>query len=596
MINNLDQNTQGGIVAFVTALLVFTLLLAIGSGEKALKMWVAGVGILLMIMLGMMLYRKMIGSDEINDEEIQVDSAWENPEEPIIEALLKKEDQAPLGSKPKKHPPRYACAEPLRTNSKKSPEQEKRSQLIEQTLSEFGVPAKVVSVKQGPRLTQYGIEPGFTEKKERGGTVKRRKIKVNTIYGLEDDLALALAVKTVRLARVPGQSYIGLETPNDKSEIVPLAQILASAGGALPIALGADVTGQPVTADITKMPHALIAGATNSGKSICIHTIVASLLSLGPEKVRLLLVDPKMVELVQYNGIPHLLEPVITDMEKTVVALEKQVQEMERRLELFSQVGKRNLESYNKWAVENDHDELPYRVIILDELADLMMVHKEEVEPKLVRLAQMARATGIHVFLATQRPTVDVVTGLIKANVPTRISFAVAESIDSRVILDANGAEGLLGRGDALYLASDASEPVRMQGCFISDEELEALIGHWQAKPGASLPDLPAETGETNLNEHEKAEISDEPNTENNINDEQVESLTWNEVWPIVIELFNQTTQMERVNMKTTKDAARSLGASIGREVWQGGAWRDITAAFTVYAQAQQKEGPQKEV
>ena len=362
-------------------------------------------------------------------------------------------------------------------------QQEERSKLIEQSLNEFGVPAKVVSIKRGPRLTQFGVEPGFTKKKERDGTVKRRKIKTNTIYSLEDDLALALAVKTVRLTRVPKQSYIGLEVPNDKSEIVPLAPILARAKGKLPIALGADVTGQPVTADITRMPHALIAGATNSGKSICIHTILASLLSnFGPEKIKLLLIDPKMVELVQYNGIPHLIEPVITDMQKTVGALEKQVNEMERRLKLFSQVGKRNLENYNQWAVENDHEELAYQVIVLDELSDLMMVHKEEVEPKLVRLAQMARATGIHLILATQRPTVDVVTGLIKANVPTRIAFAVASTVDSRVILDTNGAENLLGRGDGLYLASDASKPIRMQGCFISDQELEALIEHWLRK------------------------------------------------------------------------------------------------------------------
>ena len=365
-------------------------------------------------------------------------------------------------------------------------EGQEKARLIEDTLEHFGVPATVVEINQGPRITQFGVEPGFIETSQRDGTLKRRKVKVNAIKALGDDLALALAARSIRIqTRVPGRTYVGIELPNDHPEIVTLHSVLTSDAyqkikGDLVIALGCDVTGQSVAADISRMPHMLIGGATGSGKSVCINTIIASLLfNLGPDKLKLLLIDPKMVELVPYNGIPHLIAPVVINMEKVVGSLSWAVREMERRYSLLSQARKRNLQSYNQWAEANGHDILPYVVIIIDELADLMMVAADKVEQIICRLAQMARATGIHLILATQRPSVDVVTGLIKANIPTRISFAVASSTDSRVILDSSGAESLLGVGDMLYQASDASRLQRIQGCYVSDQELQDLVDYW---------------------------------------------------------------------------------------------------------------------
>jgi S-DNA-T family DNA segregation ATPase FtsK/SpoIIIE len=309
---------------------------------------------------------------------------------------------------------------------------------------------------------------------------------VSAITSLADDLALALAAKSIRVeAPVPGRPYVGIELPNDNTELVTLHSVLTSEAfkkikSDLAVALGRDVSGNAVAADLSRMPHALIAGATGSGKSVCVNTIIASLLfNLRPEQLQLLMIDPKMVELMPYNGIPHLIAPVVTDMERVVGALTWALREMERRYKLFSQVGKRNHESYNKWAVQQGKEELPYIVIIIDELADLMMVAPDDVEQIICRIAQMARATGMHLILATQRPSVDVVTGLIKANVPTRISFAVASSTDSRVILDQTGSENLLGRGDMLYQASDSGKLQRLQGGFVSDQELHALVSHW---------------------------------------------------------------------------------------------------------------------
>lgn len=361
-----------------------------------------------------------------------------------------------------------------------------KARQIEETLRHFGVPATVVQINQGPTVTQFGLQPGFIETTRRDGSTKQRKIKVSAITSLADDLALALAAKSIRVeAPVPGRPYVGIELPNDNTELVTLHSVLTSEAfkkmkSHLAVALGRDVSGNAVAADLSRMPHALIAGATGSGKSVCVNTIIASLLfNFRPEQLQLLMIDPKMVELMPYNGIPHLVAPVVTDMERVVGALTWALREMERRYKLFSQVGKRNHESYNKWAVQQGKEELPYIVIIIDELADLMMVAPDEVEQIICRIAQMARATGMHLILATQRPSVDVVTGLIKANVPTRISFAVASSTDSRVILDQTGSENLLGRGDMLYQASDSGKLQRLQGCFVSDQELHALVSHW---------------------------------------------------------------------------------------------------------------------
>nr|WP_290667477.1 DNA translocase FtsK [Ardenticatena sp.] len=362
-----------------------------------------------------------------------------------------------------------------------------RARLIEETLAAFGVPAQVVQINPGPTVTQFGIKPGFIERRLADGTIKRTKVRVSKITSLADDLALALSAKSIRVeAPVPGRPYVGIEVPNSEANLVSLKGILTSeeftkSDAEIPFALGRDVSGNPVVADLTKMPHLLIAGATGSGKSVCINAIIACLLfNFSPDELRLLLVDPKMVELIPYNGIPHLISPVLTDVEKVVGALRWALAEMDRRYKLFSQHGKRNVHSYNAWAERAGEETLPYIVIIIDELADLMMVAPDEVERMICRLAQMARATGIHLIIATQRPSVDVVTGLIKANFPARIAFAVASSIDSRVILDSPGAETLLGRGDMLFMAPDASKLQRLQGAFISDEEINALVTWWR--------------------------------------------------------------------------------------------------------------------
>ncbi len=367
---------------------------------------------------------------------------------------------------------------------------------IEETLAHFGVPAKVVEVNQGPTITQFGIEPGFVEQRGVDGQVHRVKVKVSRISALQHDLELALAAAPIRIeAPVPGKSLVGIEVPNSQVALVSLRSVMESEAfraikSKLKIALGQDVAGQPICANLETMPHLLISGATGSGKSVCVNSIIACLLcTTTPDEVNFVMVDPKRVELVNFNGIPHLREPVVVETVKAVEALQSAVAEMDRRFRLFAQVGARNIDGYNQ-IVEGhtERERLPYLIIIVDELADLMMIAAEEVEKAITRLAQMARATGIHLILATQRPSVDVVTGLIKANFPARISFAVTSQIDSRVVLDTPGAEKLLGRGDMLYMASDASKLVRLQGCFVSDRELERLVKHWKSQMSPHAP------------------------------------------------------------------------------------------------------------
>lgn len=360
---------------------------------------------------------------------------------------------------------------------------------IEETLAHFGVPAKVIEVNQGPTITQFGVEPGFIDQKGTDGKMRKTKVKVSRIASLRHDLELALAAAPIRIeAPVPGKSIVGIEVPNSQVSPVGLRGIMEAEAfrdrkSSLKIALGQDVSGQPIVADLGSMPHLLIAGATGSGKSVCINAIIACLICDNkPDELKLILIDPKRVELTNYNGIPHLQGPVLVDSEQAVQALKWAVREMERRLQMFARRGVRNLDGYQK-AIENDPgaEKLAYLVIVVDELADLMMVAADEVERAITRLAQLARATGIHLVLATQRPSVDVVTGLIKANFPARISFAVTSQIDSRVVLDTSGAETLLGRGDMLYMAPDSSKLLRLQGCFVSDRELEKLVQYWQA-------------------------------------------------------------------------------------------------------------------
>ncbi|MDR4946404.1 DNA translocase FtsK [Neobacillus cucumis] len=347
---------------------------------------------------------------------------------------------------------------------------------LERTFQSFGVKARVTQVHLGPAVTKYEVHPDVG-------------VKVSKIVSLSDDIALALAAKGIRIeAPIPGKSAIGIEVPNSEVAMVSLREVLEATQNDKPdakllIGLGRDITGEAVLAELNKMPHLLVAGATGSGKSVCINGIITSLLMRAkPHEVKLMMIDPKMVELNVYNGIPHLLAPVVTDAKKASQALKKVVSEMERRYELFSHTGTRNIEGYNDHVRKHNLEEndkqplLPYIVVIVDELADLMMVASSDVEDSITRLAQMARAAGIHLIIATQRPSVDVITGVIKANIPSRIAFAVSSATDSRTILDMGGAEKLLGRGDMLFLPVGSSKPVRVQGAFLSDQEVEDTV------------------------------------------------------------------------------------------------------------------------
>ncbi len=370
-----------------------------------------------------------------------------------------------------------------------------KARLIEETLSSFKVEAWVREINPGPAVTQFALEPG-------------NGVKVSRITALQSDLALALAAPSIRIeAPIPGYARVGLEIPNAQIATVGLRETLESAAFGkgkhkLPIPLGRDVNGRYVVGDLTRMPHLLIAGATGAGKSVCLNGIISTFIATrSPEELKLLMIDPKMVELTGYNGVPHLQTPVVTEMDKVVGALRLTLREMERRYTLFSKLGVRNLDGYRlKVSEEPGAEHLPYLVVIIDELADLMMTAPDEVETLLVRLAQMARATGIHLIIATQRPSVDVLTGLIKANVPSRIAFAVSSLTDSRVILDMPGAERLLGRGDMLFLPPDAAKPQRIQGAFIEDKDVQSIVDHWHKH--APVPrfaeewlDLPAAGG-----------------------------------------------------------------------------------------------------
>lgn len=362
--------------------------------------------------------------------------------------------------------------------------------LIEKTLAEFGIPAKVVGFRVGPTVTQFAVEPGFVDKGSPNGEgdVNRQKVRVAQISSLSRDLALALSAERLRIeAPVPGRPYVGIEVPNSRSTVVRLRPILEAEqfyklGSPLSVGLGKDVSGQPVVADLGRMPHLLIAGTTGSGKSVCIAALTTCLvMNNTPEDLRLIMIDPKMVELVRFNGLPHLFGKVETDLERILGVLRWTVAEMDRRYRLLEVSRSRNLDTYNRKARRRKSEEpLPRIVVLIDELADLMMSAPEQTEPALVRLAQLARATGIHLVVATQRPSTDVVTGLIKANFPARISFSVASSVDSRVILDSAGAESLLGHGDMLFLPPEAAGPIRSQGVMVSDQEVERVITFWQ--------------------------------------------------------------------------------------------------------------------
>jgi len=387
---------------------------------------------------------------------------------------------------------------------------QKRAKLIEDALASYGVEGKVVQINAGPTVTQFGIEPGWdrkfkeTKEKDKDGNVKvhveeasKTRVKVDRITSLANDLALALAAPSLRIeAPVPGKAIIGIEVPNTVSSAVSLRGVIETnnfqkmeAKSKLALALGKGAGGEAVAADLTKMPHLLIAGSTGSGKTVCLNAIISCLLMFNtPNDVRFILVDPKRVELTSYNSLPHLAAPVIVEPEKAVEALRWLAMEMDKRYQKMATVSARNIESYNKGRTGTD--KLSYLVLVIDELADLMMTGGDEVERILCRLAQLARAVGIHLVVATQRPSVDVITGLIKANFPTRISFAVVSQVDSRTILDSVGAEKLLGRGDMLYMPTEADKPKRLQGCFLSDAEIERLVYFWGNQKKDDIPSL----------------------------------------------------------------------------------------------------------
>ncbi|MGN7287009.1 DNA translocase FtsK [Shouchella rhizosphaerae] len=369
-------------------------------------------------------------------------------------------------------PPLHLLKVPEKIDQDDSLWLDEQAQLLEETLSSFHVDAKVVNRTKGPAVTRFEVQPA-------------RGVKVNKVTNLTDDIKLALAAKDIRMeAPIPGKNAIGIEVPNRTSAPVMLREILRrdvfrQPDSPLTVGLGLDISGQPIVTDLKKMPHGLVAGATGSGKSVCINSILVSLLyKASPDEVKLLLVDPKMVELATYQEVPHLVAPVITDPKQATAALKWVVQEMERRYELFSQRGVRDISKYNQRFSENGKPALPYLLVVIDELADLMMVSPQDVEDAICRIAQKARACGIHLLLATQRPSVDVITGLIKANIPTRIAFAVASQTDSRTILDMGGAERLLGKGDMLFHENGSPKPIRVQGTFVSDEEIEDVVAY----------------------------------------------------------------------------------------------------------------------
>ncbi|WP_425456444.1 DNA translocase FtsK [Cohnella pontilimi] len=365
---------------------------------------------------------------------------------------------------------------------------------LEATLESFGVRAKVLDVARGPAVTRYELQPDVG-------------VKVSRIVSLTDDIALALAARDIRMeAPIPGKSAIGIEVPNSEVSVVTLREVVETQAfqetqNKLTVAFGRDISGQPIVGNLAKMPHLLVAGATGSGKSVCINGIITSILyKAKPDEVKFLMIDPKMVELNVYNGIPHLLAPVVTDPRRASLALKKIVVEMEKRYEKFSKSATRNIEGYNALMLSGDNPDgvLPYIVVIVDELADLMMVAAGDVEDSITRLAQMARAAGIHLIIATQRPSVDVITGVIKANIPSRIAFGVSSQVDSRTILDMVGAEKLLGRGDMLFLPMGASKPIRVQGAFLSDNEVEAVVNYARAQAEAEYnEDLVPEVDES---------------------------------------------------------------------------------------------------
>jgi len=418
--------------------------------------------------------------DEPAEKKSQVEPATLDGEEPtaapapVLRVVAEPEDDMPeIDWKL----PSIALLDTVTARRERMADEIKRNvKVIESTLQTFGVECKVVGVNPGPAVTQYELQPG-------------PGVQVKRITALQNDLSLALAAAPLRIeAPIPGKSAVGIEVPNKSASLVTIREVIETAAfregtNKLALGLGNDVSGQSIVADLTRMPHLLIAGATGQGKSVCINALITSLLfQVTPDNLRMLLIDPKRVELTGYNGLPHLALPVLVESHQAAAALRWAVAEMDRRYKLFSAEGVRNIAAYNEKATQKLARRLPYVVIVIDELADLMMVAAGEIEELICRIAQLARAVGIHLIIATQRPSTDIITGLIKANIPSRIAFAVGSQVDSRVILDTGGAEKLLGRGDMLYQPVDAGKPTRIQGAFVSDPEVEGVVNFWKSQ------------------------------------------------------------------------------------------------------------------
>src|SRR5438270_1488465 len=410
--------------------------------------------------------------DGIDRALIEVASWWGAA--PALRGLAEPEDDQP---EIEWKLPSIALLDTVTARRERMADEIKRNvKVIESTLGTFGVEAKVVGVNPGPAVTQFEVQPG-------------PGVQVKRITALQNDLSLALAAAPLRIeAPIPGKSAVGIEVPNKSASLVTIREVLETAAfregtNKLALGLGNDVSGQSIVADLTRMPHLLIAGATGQGKSVCINALITSLLfQVTPDRLRMLLIDPKRVELTGYNGLPHLALPVLVESHQAAAALRWAVAEMDRRYKLFSAEGVRNIAAYNDKAAAKLARQLPYIVIVIDELADLMMVAAGEIEELICRIAQLARAVGIHLIIATQRPSTDIITGLIKANIPSRVAFAVGSQVDSRVILDTGGAEKLLGRGDMLYQPVDAGKPTRIQGAFVSDPEVEGVVNFWKSQ------------------------------------------------------------------------------------------------------------------
>ncbi|MDR0270019.1 DNA translocase FtsK 4TM domain-containing protein [Paenibacillus sp.] len=469
--------------------------------------------------------------------------------------------------KPYKLPPFRLLAKPQ--NGGKAGDQNDYMQTarkLEATLESFGVRAKVLEVVRGPAVTRYEIQPDIG-------------VKVSRIVSLTDDIALALAAKDIRMeAPIPGKSAIGIEVPNNEVSLVTMREVMETpifqdAQSKLSIAFGRDISGQTIVGNLAKMPHLLVAGATGSGKSVCINGIITSILyKAKPDEVKFLMVDPKMVELNVYNGIPHLMAPVVTDPKRASLALKKIVVEMEKRYELFSKSGTRNIEGYNNLMKDNLPAVLPYIVVIVDELADLMMVAAHDVEEAITRLAQMARAAGIHLIIATQRPSVDVITGVIKANIPSRIAFGVSSQVDSRTILDMAGAEKLLGRGDMLFMPMGSSKPIRVQGAFMTDQEVETIVNYVR------------EQGEAKYDETLVPEVDEsQPN-----GDEELDEL-YDQAVQIVLEAKQASVSLlqRRMRVGYTR-AARLIDSMEARGIigpYEGSKPREVLVSLEQYQQ-----------